>query len=50
MHKMQEDVKDLDGIFAINSPVTVMNQISTKMYSETNSGLTMMSNGLARHG
>lgn len=46
MHKMQEEVKDLDGIFAINSPVTVMNQISTKMYSETSSGLTMMSNGL----
>lgn len=46
MNKLQSDIEDLDGIFSINSPVTVMNQISRKMYTETEAGLEVMANGL----
>lgn len=46
MYKMQEDIKSLEGVFSINSPVTVINQIGVKMYQETSSGLGSMATGL----
>lgn len=46
MNKLQTDIKDLDGIFSINSPVTVINQIGKKMYTETEAGLGTMAEGL----
>lgn len=50
MNKLQSDIENLDGIFSINSPVTVMNQISNKMYEETNTGLLMMSTNITNLG
>jgi predicted RND superfamily exporter protein len=46
MQKLQEEVKDLDGIFAINSPVTIINQMSINMYEQTDQGLETMATGL----
>lgn len=46
MSKLQDDIKDLDGIFSINSPVTVINQIGKMMYTETDAGLSTMADGL----
>ncbi|MDX9691740.1 MAG: MMPL family transporter [Acholeplasmataceae bacterium] len=46
MHLIQEDIHDLEGIFAINSPVTVINQISITLYDQTQAGLAQMSTGL----
>lgn len=46
MNLLQEEVKDLDGVFSINSPVTVVNQISMMLYSQTNDGLEAMATGL----
>lgn len=47
MNKLQGDIENLEGIFAINSPVTVMKQIGKKMYTETEAGLTTMAEGLS---
>jgi uncharacterized protein len=46
IQKLQEEVKDLDGIFAINSPVTIINQMSVNMYEQTDQGLVAMATGL----
>lgn len=46
MNRLQTDIKDLNGIFAINSPVTIITEISKKMYIETENGLAQISNGL----
>lgn len=46
MNKIQSEINDLDGVFSINSPITVMNQMSIMMYEQTNTGLLTMSNGL----
>ncbi len=46
MNLLQEEVKTLDGIFSMNSPVTVINQISNVLYDQTNSGLETMATGL----
>jgi predicted RND superfamily exporter protein len=39
MHLVQEDIDDLEGVFAINSPVTMINQISANLYDQTETGL-----------
>lgn len=46
MHLVQEDIDDLEGVFAINSPVTMINQISANLYDQTETGLEQMSTGL----
>lgn len=46
MNKIQLEIKDLDGVFSINSPITVMNQMSIMMCEQTNTGLLTMSAGL----
>lgn len=46
MNQMQAGIANLDGVFSINSPVTVINQISKQMYEQTSTGLLSMSNGL----
>ncbi len=46
MNKIQEDIENLEGIFAINSPVTIINQISISLYNQTENGLNQMSSGL----
>jgi predicted RND superfamily exporter protein len=46
MNTLQEEVKDLEGIFAINSPVTIINQMSLNMYVQTDEGLATMATGL----
>jgi predicted RND superfamily exporter protein len=43
MHLIQEDIHDLNGVFAINSPVTIIDQISLTLYNQTEVGLTQMS-------
>lgn len=46
MNDIQQDIKNLDGIFAINSPVTLIDQISLTLYNQTENGLNQMSLGL----
>ena len=46
MYELQEEVQNLDGIFAINSPVTILNQMSINMYQQTAQGLATMATGL----
>lgn len=46
MNEIQQDIENLDGIFAINSPVTIINQISVSLYNQTENGLNQMSLGL----
>ncbi|MDY0294896.1 MAG: MMPL family transporter [Acholeplasmataceae bacterium] len=46
MNKMQEDIKNLDGVFAINSPVTIIDQVSQTLYEQTENGLSVMAEGL----
>ncbi|MCD4827490.1 MAG: MMPL family transporter [Acholeplasmataceae bacterium] len=46
MNLLQEEVKTLDGIFSMNSPVTVINQVSQMLYTQTSTGLDAMATGL----
>ena len=46
MKLVHEDINNLDGIFAINSPVTIINQMSFTLYNQTESGLAQMTTGL----
>ena len=46
MNEIQQDIENLDGIFAINSPVTIINQISVSLYNQTENGLNQISLGL----
>ncbi|MDG0888306.1 MMPL family transporter [Paracholeplasma manati] len=46
MHQIHKDVADMPGIYAMNSPVTLINQISSTMYVQTELGLEQMSMGL----
>lgn len=46
MNKLQKDIESLNGVYAINSPVTIINQISNKIYIETEQGLGDISDNL----
>lgn len=46
INELHQDLENLDGIYAINSPVTVINQVSLNMYNQTEEGLNQMSMGL----
>ncbi|MBM7453179.1 putative membrane protein YdfJ with MMPL/SSD domain [Acholeplasma morum] len=46
MNDIQQNIENLEGIFAINSPVTIINQISISLYNQTENGLNQMSLGL----
>lgn len=47
MNLLHQDIQDLDGVFAMNSPATVIGQITNKLYQETQTGLVSMSAGLS---
>ncbi|MFA7423233.1 MAG: MMPL family transporter [Acholeplasmataceae bacterium] len=46
INELHQNLENLDGIYAINSPVTVINQVSLNMYNQTEEGLNQMSMGL----
>ncbi len=46
MNEVQQDIENLEGIFAINSPVTIINQVSVSLYNQTENGLDQMAIGL----
>jgi uncharacterized protein len=46
MNDIQQDIMNMEGIFAINSPVTIINQVSMTLYDQTENGLYQMSMGL----
>ncbi len=46
MNQLQEDIKNMDGIFSINSPVSIIRQMSANLYQQTESGLNQMAFGL----
>lgn len=46
MNTLQTDVENLEGVFSINSPITIMNEISKNIYNETNNGLITMADTL----
>ena len=46
MRDVQKSVDGMPGIYAINSPVTLIEQVSLLMYEQTGSGLEQMSLGL----
>lgn len=46
MYEIQKETEGMAGIYAINSPVTLIKEISQTMYVQTNSGLAQMAQGL----
>ena len=46
INDLHQDIENLDGIYAINSPVTVIDQVSLNFYNQTEEGLNQMSLGL----
>ena len=47
MNRLHQDIQDLDGVFAVNSPSTIIGQITNKLYQETQTGLISMSAGIS---
>lgn len=50
MNTLQSEIQGLEGVFSINSPVTVMNEIAKQMYTETNTGLSTMADSITTMG
>lgn len=50
MNTLQSEIQGLEGVFSINSPVTVMNEIAKQMYAETNTGLSTMADSITTMG
>ena len=46
MNDIQKDIENMDGIFAVNSPVTIINHVSLSLYNQTENALYQMSTGL----
>jgi predicted RND superfamily exporter protein len=47
MNGLHEEITDFEGVFSVNSPVTIVNQISASLYDQTNTGLLSIGNGLS---
>ena len=50
LYQMHEKIKTMDGIFSLNSPVTLLEQMTIKLFQESQLGLINISAGLAQTG